>query len=55
MNGQWKAVTVAPPHGKGFSWGGLLVVYAYNVESGSFAPNHFELWHVWRVHARGEC
>ena len=45
MNGQWKEVAVAPPHSEGFSWAGLLIVYAYDGDSGSFAPNHFEIWH----------
>ena len=45
MNGQWKKVTVALPHGEGFSWAGLLIVYAYDGDSGGFAPNHFEVWH----------
>lgn len=45
MNGEWKEVTVALPHSEGYAWAGLLIVHAYDGESGGFAPNHFEIWH----------
>lgn len=34
-----------PPHSEGYGWAGLLIVHAYDCESGGFAPNHFEIWH----------
>lgn len=46
MNGEWKEVTVSPPHLEGYAWAGLLIVHAYDGESGGFAPNHFEIWHA---------
>ena len=45
MNQQWKLVEVAEPHLEGYAWAGLLIVYAYDCESGGFAPNHLEIWH----------
>jgi hypothetical protein len=45
MNGEWKEVTVGQPHCEGYAWAGLLIVHAYDGESGGIAPNHFEIWH----------
>ena len=45
MNQQWKLVDVAAPHLEGYAWLGLLIVPAYDGESGGFSPDHFEIWH----------
>jgi hypothetical protein len=45
MNQQWKMVEVTEPQLEGYAWAGLLIVYAYEGESGGFTPDHFEIWH----------
>lgn len=36
---------VLAPQPEGFAQAGLLVVAAYDVESGGFPPNSVEIWH----------
>lgn len=45
MNGQWVEVAIPLPHLEGYAWAGLVIVYAYDAESGGFPPNQFEIWH----------
>jgi hypothetical protein len=33
------------PQLEGYAWAGLLIVDAYDGESGGFTPDHFEIWH----------
>jgi hypothetical protein len=46
MNQQWKMVEVTEPQLEGYAWAGLLIVDAYDGESGGFTPDHFEIWHA---------
>ena len=45
MNQQWKMVELAEPQREGYAWGGLVIVYAYDMESGASVPGQFEIWH----------